>query len=226
MRLFIENFLLVFIALIPIVNPLGGAAVFIAITRGLTPSGRIFLSRKVAINAFLLLAASLFVGNLVLIFFGLSVPVIQIGGGLIVCNLAWSLLKQDSMSDLGNTGPEHELNPNKNGTVQAFYPLTLPLTIGPGSISVAITLGANHANSVHSWFAAAPSFIVGAAAVAASIYLCFRYAYQITKLLGATGTLVFTRLFAFILLCIGIQIIWNGASVLLAQVCPIPVVAR
>lgn len=219
MRLFIENFLLVVVALLPIVNPLGAAAVFIAITRGLTPNGRIFLSRKVAINAFLLLAASLFVGNLVLIFFGLSVPVVQIGGGLIVCNLAWHLLKQDSSSDLDNSEQEHELSPDKHKIGQAFYPLTLPLTIGPGAISVAITLGANHANSVHSWFTVAPSFIAGAAAVAASIYLCFRYAYQITNLLGSTGTLVFTRLFAFILLCIGVQIIWNGASTLLMQVC-------
>ncbi len=221
MRLIIENFLLVVVALIPIVNPLGAAAVFIATTRGVSPGGRALLSRKVAINAFLLLAASLFVGNLVLIFFGLSVPVVQVGGGLIVCSIAWDFLRQDPTADNESNEAKHELRSDKNLLAQAFYPLTLPLTIGPGAISVAITLGANHANSVQSWFIVAPSFIIGAAAVAASIYLCFRYAYQITNLLGATGTLVFIRLFAFILLCIGVQIIWNGASALLAQVCSV-----
>ncbi|MDR1529634.1 MAG: MarC family NAAT transporter [Burkholderiales bacterium] len=220
MRVVIENFLLVVLALLPIANPLSSMAIFIAITDGLTQKDRILLARRVAVNAFLLLAASLFIGNFVLLFFGLSVPIVQVAGGLIVCHLGWGLLHQetsDSNEETASGEARRELHADKNKMAKAFYPLTLPLTVGPGTISVAITLGANHASSVQSLFTAAPSFVVGAAVVAASIYLCFRYAYQIMKLLGTTGTQVVFRLFAFILLCIGVQIIWNGVSSLLGQ---------
>jgi len=211
LRAAIENFALVVAALIPIVNPIGAAAVFVTMTRSLTPATRTLLARRVALNAFVLLAISMFVGNYILSFFGLSVAFVQVGGGLIVCSVAWALLKQepDTAPD-----PQYIVKP-KDGLAKAFYPLTLPLTVGPGSISVAITLGANHANNVHSLLNATPSLILGAATVALSIYLCFRYAHQLTSALGTTGTLVFLRLFAFILLCIGVQIIWNGLSVLL-----------
>ncbi|MDR0246979.1 MAG: NAAT family transporter [Burkholderiales bacterium] len=212
LRTVVENFVLVIAALIPIVNPMGAAPVFVTMTRSLTPDSRTLLARRVALNAFLLLAASMFIGNYVLGFFGLSVAIVQVGGGLIVCSVAWALLKQepDAVPD-----PQYIVKPN-DGLAKAFYPLTLPLTVGPGSISVAITLGANHANNVHSLLNAAPSLILGSAVVALSIYLCFRYSYQLTSALGTTGTLVFLRLFAFILLCIGVQIIWNGLSALLS----------
>jgi multiple antibiotic resistance protein len=210
LRLIVENFILVIAALIPIVNPLGAAPVFASMTGALTPAARIVLARRVALNAFLLLAASMFIGNYVLGFFGLSVAVVQVGGGLIVCATAWTLLKQDPNA---TPDPHHVVKPD-DGLAKAFYPLTLPLTVGPGSISAAITLGANHANNVHSLLTASPSLVLGSAVVALTIYLCFRYAFQLTFVLGTTGTLVFLRLFAFILLCIGIQIIWNGLSVL------------
>ena len=211
LRTAIESFVLVIAALIPIVNPIGAAPVFATMTRSVTPTNRTLLARRVAINAFMLLAASMFIGNYVLVFFGLSVPVVQVAGGLIVCSLAWGLLKQepDAAPD-----PQYLVKPD-DGLTKAFYPLTLPLTVGPGSISVAITLGANHANNVHSLLNAAPSLILGAAIVALSIYLCFRYSYQLIARLGTTGTLVFLRLSAFILLCIGVQILWNGLSALL-----------
>ncbi|MDR0770449.1 MAG: NAAT family transporter [Burkholderiales bacterium] len=212
LRAVIENFMLVIAALIPIVNPIGAAAVFVTMTRSLTPDVRTQLARRVALNAFLLLAASMFVGNYVLGFFGLSVAVVQVGGGLILCSVAWALLKQEPNA---TPDPQYTVKP-EDGLAKAFYPLTLPLTVGPGSISVAITLGANHANNVQSLLLAAPPLIFGTAVVALSIYLCFRYGHQLTAALGTTGTLVFLRLSAFILLCIGVQIIWNGLSTLLA----------
>ncbi|MDR2710557.1 MAG: MarC family protein [Burkholderiales bacterium] len=211
LRVAVENFILVIAALIPIVNPLGAAPVFVTMTHSLTPAARALLARRVALNAFLLLAASMFIGNYVLGFFGLSVAVVQIGGGLIVCSVAWLLLKQEPGAA---PDPQYIVKP-EDGLTKAFYPLTLPLTVGPGSISVAITLGANHANNVHSLLNAAPALVLGSAVVALSIYLCFRYAYRLTAALGVTGTLVFLRLFAFILLCIGVQIIWNGLSTLI-----------
>jgi multiple antibiotic resistance protein len=101
---------------------------------------------------------------------------------------------------------------------RAFYPLTLPLTVGPGSISVAITLGANPPREFRSLFTTAVAHVIGILIVAVSIYVCYRYADRILGKLGRTGTTVLTRLSAFILFCIGVQIIWNGSRAMLATV--------
>ena len=94
LRQFLESTLLAIAALLPIVNPLGAAPVYLAKTVDLTPAEHADLSRRVAINCFMLLLASLLVGAYVLDFFDLSVPIVQVAGGLVVCSLAWSLLNQ------------------------------------------------------------------------------------------------------------------------------------
>jgi multiple antibiotic resistance protein len=100
----------------------------------------------------------------------------------------------------------------------AFYPLTLPLTVGPGSIAVAITLGSQRPNAAGpaEFVLVAAAAILGLVAISATIYVCFRYAQRIATVLGETGINVMVRLSAFILLCIGIQIVWSGWSELAA----------
>jgi multiple antibiotic resistance protein len=98
---------------------------------------------------------------------------------------------------------------------RAFYPLTLPLTVGPGSISVAITLGANHPSTARSFIVALATSVIGIVVVCISIYACYRYSRRLGAWLGRSGTAVVLRLSAFILLCIGVQIVWNGADALL-----------
>jgi len=91
-RNLIEQPLLVFAALFPIVNPVGGAPVFPAMTEGLGDIDRAQLARRIALNAFLLILASIFVGAHVIEFFGLSVPVNRVGG-IFVRSVAWDLLR-------------------------------------------------------------------------------------------------------------------------------------
>lgn len=210
-RQLIEQTLLVFLALFPIVNPVGGAPVFLAMTRGVGTVERALLARRVAINAFLLVIASVFVGGYVIDFFGLSVPVIQVGGGLLVCSVAWDLLRSDE------TAAEMSITPQsaEQLATRAFYPLTMPLTVGPGTISVAITLGAAAPRTGTGWAISAAAATAGALLLALAIYFPFRYAERLTGVLGRTGTAVMLRLSAFILLCIGVQIVWNGAYTLL-----------
>jgi multiple antibiotic resistance protein len=101
---------------------------------------------------------------------------------------------------------------------KSFYPLTLPLTVGPGSISVAITLGANapyHYGGSHMVILAA---IVGSLVIAVSIFLCYGFADSLARIVGSTAMSVILRLCTFLLVCIGVQILWNGASALLASV--------
>lgn len=212
-RLF-EHLLLVFATLFPIVNPVGGAPVFLAMTRGLDDQSRALLARRIGLNAFLLVTASILVGNYVIEFFGLSVPVIQVGGGLLVCALAWRLLHADETADQLRI----DLRAPEALAARAFYPMTLPLTVGPGSISVAITLGAQVPRGVSNWAITIAASALGALALAVTIYLLYRYAERLTRALGATGTQVLLRLSAFILLCIGVQIVWSGAFALLGTV--------
>jgi len=211
LRHFFEGVFLVYAALLPIVNPLGAAPVFLAMTRYADDATRAVLARKVTINSFVLLLASVFIGTYVLEFFGLSIPVVQIGGGLVVCSVAWDLLRGADASKKTEAFDAHD--PETVAT-EAFYPLTLPLTVGPGSISVAITIGANHPQTVRSFVTAALSSLLGVILICVSVYLCYRYAQRLSRFLGGTGTAVVVRLSAFILLCIGVQIVWNGVDAL------------
>lgn len=213
LRVFLEGVLLVVAALFPIVNPVGGAPVFLAMTHDCSASVRATLAHRVAVNAFLLMLGSMLIGTYVLDFFGLSIPIVQVAGGVVVCAAGWELLRQDSTT-LGATQVWSE-HPSAIAT-RAFYPLTLPLTVGPGSISVAITIGANHPRSVTAALANGAADAVGALVIAASVFVCYRYADRLRHALGESGTSVVVRLSAFILLCIGVQILWNGVSALLA----------
>jgi multiple antibiotic resistance protein len=209
LRQIIEGVLLVVAALFPIVNPLGGAPIFLAMTSAYAPQERALLAWRVAVNAFILLLASVATGTYVLEFFGLSVPVVQVGGGLVVSILGWRLLQDPDALDRPSPGSA------PSGRSLAFYPLTMPLTVGPGSISVAITIGANHPHSVRSLLINGPAILIGVTLVAATVLVAYRYADRISRAIGETGMSVLLRLTAFILLCIGVQIVWNGASALL-----------
>jgi multiple antibiotic resistance protein len=206
-------------ALLPIVDPLGGAPIFMVMTAGLSPSQRKGMARSVAINSFLLLIASTLVGAYVLDFFGVSIPAVQVAGGAVVCMLGWSLLNSPHATpaierESANAPTTDDL------TQQAFYPMTMPLTVGPGSISVALTLGANPPTGLRPLLATALAHAVGILLVAVGVYLCYAYADRIMRKLGPTGTSVVMRLTAFILLCIGVQILWNGVHALVATAFP------
>jgi multiple antibiotic resistance protein len=212
LRLFIEGVLLVMAALLPIVNPFGGAPMFLAMTADVTAEARAEIAKRIAINAFVLLVTSLFVGTYVLEFFGLSVPIVQVAGGIVVCATSWELLRAESATKVAIASEPGDI------AIRAFYPLTLPLTVGPGTISIAITIGAHHPQSMRSLLLNGTADVVGAALIAATVFVCYRYADRMLRVLGATGTSVLIRLSAFILLCIGVQIFWTGAAALLATV--------
>ena len=211
-----ESILLVYAGLFPIVNPVGGAPIFLSYTRHCAPGVRHRLAGLVALNGFFLLLGSLFVGSHVLQFFGISLPVVRIAGGLVVASFGWTLLNAKAGSD--ERGTDAQGGP-RLGADDAFYPLTMPLTIGPGSISVAITLGSDRPSgaSLEHLAVLGAAAIVGLAAIALTIYVCYRFAERLVAALGAHGTTVLVRLSAFILLCIGIQILWSGISELIAQ---------
>jgi multiple antibiotic resistance protein len=135
---------------------------------------------------------------------------------MVVIATAWSLLNRKDELD-GHPESKHHITPSDLSR-RAFYPLTLPLTVGPGSISVAIAVGANRpAGSEHHW-SYLTAGILGAVVIAISIYLSYRFAQTLGRVLGETAMNVVIRLSSFILLCIGVQIEWNGVSALLRSV--------
>ncbi|HEX5460529.1 MAG TPA: MarC family protein [Steroidobacteraceae bacterium] len=201
-------------ALLPIIDPFAGAPIFLAMTSGLSPDQRARTAQLVALNSFVLLLASILIGAYVLDFFGVSIPAVQVAGGIVVCALAWSLLNGPMVPPVSASAA-----PTPDSLRQrAFYPLTMPLTVGPGSISVAITLGANPPRSLRALLTTTLAHVIGVLITALAIYLCYRYADRLVRRLGTTGTDIMIRLTAFILLAIGTQIIWNGARTMLESV--------
>jgi multiple antibiotic resistance protein len=202
-------------ALLPIVNPIGSAALFLALTEGRPALLRRTLARKIAVNSFFLLGGSVLVGTYVLRFFGISIPVVQIGGGLVVLATGWSMLNQKEGEIKSDVRPAACPVDPELASEQAFYPLTLPITVGPGSISVAIMLGANLQGGEFNRALLIVDALLASAIVACLVFLCDWYAEPLSRKIGQTGMSVTVRLSSFLLLCIGVQIVWNGARSLL-----------
>ncbi len=212
-----KNTFLIVGALFPIVNPIGNTPIFLTLTQGLSGQERTTLARMIALNGLILILASIFIGTNILSFFGISLPVVQVGGGLVVISTAWGLLRRSSDDQPGEGGPHRKCNQSDYAR-QAFYPLTLPLTVGPGSISVAITVGANRPEGSEWRWPLIGGMLLGSALISASIYLSYRFAERIGRALGDSAMNVMIRLTSFILVCIGVQILWNGLSALLRTV--------
>jgi multiple antibiotic resistance protein len=211
----LSAFLLTFAGLFPIVNPIEGAPFFLSLTAHLGSAERRVLARKAAVNGFVLLLGSMAAGPWLLEFFGIELPIVRIAGGLVVAALGWKLLSQESWSD--HTGAGLAGSPQRK--VGSFYPLTMPLTVGPGSMSVAITIGSRKPAGMPQLSQLAEhatGAVLGLLAVGFTIYLAYRFAENIGRLLGETGLEVLVRLSAFILMCIGFEIIWSGYSTLTA----------
>ena len=209
----VKNVFLIVSALFPIVNPLGGSPIFLSLTQQYSSAARTGLSRAIAMNSFFLLVGSYLIGTHVLSFFGISLPVVQVGGGLVVISSGWTMLKRGDDEERAEASRAVK---TQDPYRQAFYPLTMPLTVGPGSISVAITLGANAPH--RSFFSPLPVIdaVAGSAIIALTVFLSYVFAERLARLIGTTAMSVIMRLSSFLLVCIGVQILWNGVKALLA----------
>ncbi len=210
---FIKVLALTFVTLFPVVNPVGDAPIFLSLTRCYPPSAQKVLAPKIAAYGFALLAVSFLFGSEILSFFGITLAVIQITGGLIVASTGWSLLNQQVAASSG----EQASDTLEDALQNAFYPLTLPITVGPGCISIAITLGAHLRHQAGSGFEHGYpghfiAALLGMFLLCVLVWVCYGNADRLVRMLGASGTNILTRLSAFILMAIGVQIMWNGLS--------------
>jgi multiple antibiotic resistance protein len=220
MRDFIHTFLLVYAGLFPIVNPVGSAPIFLSMTSGLTREERKSLAGHISFNSVLLLLGSLFIGSHVLEFFGITLPAVRVAGGLVLTAFGWKLLQSDDQQTADQK--DSQATNKRIAPKDSFYPLTMPLTVGPGSMSVAITLGSQRPKTADLAHLGPVIQLIGGAvagllAIAITVYVCYRFGERMARALGTTGTSVVVRLSAFILLCIGIEILWNGYSAFMGQ---------
>ena len=196
-----------FVTLLPIVNPIGNTPVFLAITESKTPQERHQIAQKVALYVFITLAIFLLLGGGILRFFGISLNVVRIAGGIVVFHAAWGMLNSDETM----TTKEHQESRQKEDV--AFFPMTMPLLAGPGAIAVTLGLSARagEQTSLHLLF----SLLATLAAIIALVilvYCCLRASDWLFELLGETGTRTLTRIFGFLILAVGVQLLLSGLA--------------
>ena len=203
------SFLLAFSALFSIVNPISGAMIYSQVTADRTHAERLVLARKIGLYAAMVLLVALWGGAYVMSFFGITLGALRIAGGVVVSVSAWEMLYQRQQKEDRKI---EQAAPAAVETDVAFFPMTIPFTTGPGTISVAIALSAARPPLSAS---TAPFFVgtsLAALGIAALVWVSYSFAEQLVALLGPGRSRIVTRLFAFLLLCIGVQILLNGIS--------------
>jgi multiple antibiotic resistance protein len=217
MNLVWKHFALGFSALLPLVNPLGSALVFLGLVGSAPIDVYRTLARRIAINTVIFLAVIELIGSAVLGFFGISLPIVQVSGGIVIAMIGWSMLNEkDSRPSPEKTEAatpfvtQAEID---NLQQKAFYPFTFPITAGPGCIVVMLTLSAHRAKTALSdtVFEHLGLFLA-VLLLSGLVYLCYAYAPKIASSVSPSVAHGILRVIAFILLCIGVQIAWNGFS--------------
>lgn len=210
-----KSFALAFSALLPVIDPIGSALVFLTLV-GRVP-GPVYrnLARKIAISTTLFLAVVELAGTGFLSFFGISLPVVQVSGGLVLAAMGWTQLNRtDSEPSRERVEPAEASFEHVERRV--FYPFTFPVTAGPGSIVVMLTLSAHVSAKGALGDVMAHLGILGAvAALSALVFVCYGYAPKITARISPETAHGIRRVIAFVLLCIGVQITWNGIETML-----------
>jgi multiple antibiotic resistance protein len=217
------TFALAFSALLPMINPLGSALSLMGIVGDLPQGSYKYLARKIAINNIIFLAVIEATGSAILRFFGVSIPVVEVSGGIVIAAIGWSVLNADPAhtgvqfknSDVDEKagGPGHKLDQ------LLFYPLTFPVTSGPGTLVLMLTLSAHVSNpSLVRNLLGHLGIFLAVVVLSLMVYLCYAYAPRLTSAVAPSTVRGILRVVAFILLAIGVQIAWNGLSVLLKSV--------
>jgi len=204
---------MIFAALFPVVNPIGTALILFGMTRGVDDQIWKSMSRKIAFYSFLFLSFFFFFGSYILKLFGISIPVVQFSGGMVLALMGWQLLNQKETS---KSASEESLdNPHASIEPKAFYPFTFPLTIGPGGLAVVLTFSA-HLNRESRLLVTLEqgAAVIGIFLMCLVVSLCYRNLKTMTKRFSVAGALALSKILAFFVLCIGVEIAWAGFKAL------------
>jgi multiple antibiotic resistance protein len=206
---------LAFSALLPLVNPLSSALVFQGLVGIAPPVVYRTLARRIAISTTLFLVLIELIGTAMLNFFGISLPVMQVSGGLVLAAMGWTLLNQEEPDTKDR---EIDMGDAVLGSLEQkiFYPFTFPITAGPGCIVIMVTLSAHaSAKGLLPDIAAHAGIVLAVVLLSVAVYFCYAYAPVITARISPQTVHGILRVIAFVLLCIGVQITWNGVEAML-----------
>ena len=220
MLLLWKYFALAFGALLPLINPLASAFVFLGLVGIEPPAVYQALALRIAINTVIFLAVIELIGSTLLAFFGISLPIVQVSGGFVLAAMGWSLLNEKDVqpnTEKTQISESAAMQPNNSSLEQkTFYPFTFPVTAGPGCIVVMLTLSAHASkDSISDDVLAHIGVLLAVIALSVLVYFAYAYAPRITRAVSPATAHGILRVVAFILLCIGVQIAWNGLDSLL-----------
>jgi len=218
-----NSFLIAFSVLLPLINPLGSALVFLGLVGDAPPKVFRSLACRIAINNVIFLAVIELLGATILNFFGISLPIVQLSGGIVIAAMGWAVLNERSAGASSRKKEEESEQSGEPDTQhleeQLFYPFTFPITSGPGTLVGLLTLTAHISSRVLLQnILGHLGVFLAVVVISVLCYFCYAYAPKITKAIPQTTAHGILRVIAFILLCIGIQIAWNGLSALLPTV--------
>jgi len=212
-------FALGFSALLPVVNPLGSALVFLGMVGLQSSAFYKVLARKIAINMVVFFLVIELVGSYLLQFFGISVMIVQLAGGIVLAAMGWSVLNQGESgikTDATEVAKKSIEERESDWAGKTFYPLMFPMTAGPGCLVVMLTLSAHATGkTLSAHVLARVGLMLSVLVLAVLVYLCYAYAPQITAKISPATVHGILRVIAFILFCIGVQIAWNGLDSLI-----------
>lgn len=215
---FSQSFWLVLVTLLPALNPVTISMFFLALTDGASQQIRRSMATRVAIQTTLLMVFFMLLGPHILALFSLSIDIVRLGGGLLLAMIGWNMINAKSAEESAEKSAQ-ALTP-ETANMLCFYPLTFPLSFGPGTlvatITVSVTLVSNNSPAVIAVNLVGAT--VGCLVAGAIVLVCYRYAEKLLKPLGKTGGMIFLHFSAFILLCLGIQVAWGGLRSLIGDV--------
>lgn len=209
-----REFLFGFSTLLAIINPYGLAFIFLRRTLGLSPQDHARIARRIAFYSFGVLVVSLFAGSMILGVFGISISALRIAGGIVVVAAGWSMLHEKPADEEGGARASASYS---SVAAMVFFPLTVPLTTGPGTVATAIALGASRPDALAQWIPAAIISLLVAIGASLVIYHAYSRADTLARLIGGEGTKVVTSLSAFLLMCVGVEIVMTGVTGAMAE---------
>ena len=216
---FIHLLFIGIIALFPVINPIGSAFIVSPYFNALSKQQKKTAVKKITLYAFLICTVSLFVGEWILRLFGLSIPVIQIAGGIMICKMGWEFLSSDKKIE--NEGerqtPEEDLRGYKSLMNKLFYPITFPATTGAGTISVLFTLSAHSSNdkSFSNYIINSSAILLAIIFMCILIYIFYLNTKTLIHYMGSQGENIINRISSFLIFCVGLQIAVTGITSLI-----------
>lgn len=202
-----DLFLITFAALFSVINPLGTVPIFLGLTQDDTKEVKNKTALWASINVFIILVISFFIGKVILNFFGISIDVLRIAGGIVICSSGFGLLSGSFSKKRGVN--KKVANDAQHRNDIALTPLAIPMMAGPGSMSLLIAMEQDNPLLTQKLLIVAAIFVV-----AISVFLILRSANYISKLLGAAGIVAISRIIGFLVLAIGIQYIINSILII------------